>query len=79
MSTVAIAVIFLIRMILPFGLLIALGTTHFVSSFLYGISPIDPTTFAAVSAILAAVALVASFIPARNAAQMNPMDAMRYE
>ena len=61
------------------GLLIALGTTHFVSSFLYGISPMDPTTFAAVSAILAAVSLVASFIPARKAAQMNPMDAMRYE
>jgi predicted permease len=61
------------------GLLIAIGTTHFVSSLLYGVSPIDPTTFAAVSAILGAVALVASFIPARRAARMNPMDAMRYE
>lgn len=61
------------------GLLTAVGTTHFVSSFLYGISPFDPTTFAAVSALLAAVALVASFIPARKAARMNPMDAMRYE
>lgn len=61
------------------GLLVAVGTTHFVSSLLYGVSPIDPTTFAAVSAILGAVALVASFIPARKAARMNPMDAMRYE
>lgn len=61
------------------GLLIAAGTTHFVSGLLYGVSPIDPTTFAAVSALLAAVALAASFIPARKAAQMNPMDAMRYE
>ena len=61
------------------GLLIAVGTTHFVSRFLYGISPLDPATFVAVSALLAAVALVASFIPARKAARMNPMDAMRYE
>lgn len=61
------------------GLLVAAGTTHFMSRLLYGISPIDPTTFAAVSAILAAVALLASYIPARKAAQLNPVDAMRYE
>jgi len=61
------------------GLLVAVGTTHFVSRLLYGISPIDPATYAAVSAILAAVALLASFIPARKASRMSPVDAMRYE
>ncbi|MGA2571632.1 MAG: ABC transporter permease [Terracidiphilus sp.] len=50
-----------------------------VSSFLYGISPHDPATFAVVPAILACVAFVACWIPARRAASINPMDALRAE
>ncbi len=49
------------------------------SSFLYGIAPHDAITFATVPVILAAVALVACLIPARRAASINPMEALRME
>lgn len=61
------------------GVVVALGITQFMSRFLYGISALDPFTFLAVSVILVSVALIASFIPARKAANVNPMDAIRYE
>jgi predicted permease len=61
------------------GVLLALGTTHLVSSFLYGVSPVDPLVFFAVAALLAMVALGASLVPAILAARSNPVDALRYE
>ncbi len=55
----------------------ALAGAKFVTSFLYGISPRDPVTFVMVPLVLAAVACVASFLPARRATRVDPMVALR--
>ncbi|MGB0035338.1 MAG: ABC transporter permease [Candidatus Acidiferrales bacterium] len=57
----------------------ALGLTRLMSSLLFGVQPTDAITFVSVSALLAAVALFASYIPARRATQVDPMHALRYE
>jgi predicted permease len=57
----------------------ALVAGRMVAGFLYGVSPADAATYAAVTAILAAVALVACAIPARRAMRMDPMAALRYQ
>jgi putative ABC transport system permease protein len=61
------------------GVLLALGTTHLVSRILYGVSPVDPIVFIVVSAMLAAVAIGASLVPALTAAKSNPAEVLRYE
>jgi len=50
-----------------------------IASLLYGVTPFDAATFAAVSILLAAVALAASYLPARRAARSDPMISLRYE
>lgn len=57
----------------------ALGLTRFLSSLLYEVRPTDPLTFVAVSLLLIAVALLASYIPALRAAKVEPMVALRHE
>jgi putative ABC transport system permease protein len=57
----------------------ALVATRIIRSFLYEVSPTDPLTFACVALVLAGVALLASYLPARRAAKTDPMTALRYE
>jgi ABC-type antimicrobial peptide transport system permease subunit len=61
------------------GLAGALGLTRFLSGLLYGVKPSDPLTLVAVSALLIAVAFLASYIPARQAAKVDPLAALRHE
>jgi putative ABC transport system permease protein len=61
------------------GIAAALGLTALIASMLYDVRPTDPLTFVAVSALLVAVALVSSYIPARRASRVEPMKALRYE
>ena len=61
------------------GLVAALGLTRLLGGLLYGISATDPVAFAAVALLLAAVTLLASHLPARRAAQLDPIAALRAE
>ena len=65
------------------GVVIGVGgavlLTHVITSFLYGVTRTDPLTFVCVSVVLLGVALLASYIPARRAARIDPMEALRHE
>jgi len=64
---------------LAFGLLIALISAGLMKSLLFGLQPYDPITFAAAFLIVVLVSLAASFLPARHAASIAPMQALRIE
>jgi ABC-type antimicrobial peptide transport system permease subunit len=59
------------------GLAGALALARFMTSLIFDIPPVDPLTFAVVPAVLAAVALAAALVPARRAAALDPMRALR--
>ncbi len=61
------------------GLALALGVARLMGSMIYGVSPHDPVTFLAVTLVLLAVVLIASYMPARRATKVDPMVALRYE
>jgi len=64
---------------LAIGLVAAAGLTRLMAGVLHGVEPLDPLTFLAVPALLAAVALVASYVPARRASRIDPMLALRVD
>jgi putative ABC transport system permease protein len=61
------------------GLVASYGATRFIASFLYGVTPTDPITFSMAATMLLIVAMIATYFPARRAARIDPMTALRAE
>jgi len=69
--------IFMIAIGVVIGLGAALGVTRLVSSFLYGLTPMDPASIALATMALIAVTIMAGYLPARRATRVDPMVALR--
>jgi ABC-type lipoprotein release transport system permease subunit len=61
------------------GLVGAFGLTRFLDALLFGTAPLDPMAFAATSTVLLGVVLLASYLPARRASSVDPVEALRNE
>jgi ABC-type antimicrobial peptide transport system permease subunit len=61
------------------GLAGAFGLARLLTSLLYGVSPTDPVSYAAIAGLLVGVAALASWLPARRAARVDPMIALKSE
>jgi ABC-type antimicrobial peptide transport system permease subunit len=59
------------------GALVSFAASRLLVSMLFGVTPRDPVTFAVVSSVLVAVAIGASYIPARRATRIDPLEALR--
>jgi putative ABC transport system permease protein len=64
---------------LVLGMLASVALTRFMAGFLYGVAATDSLTFVAVGLLLIAIALVAGYVPARRAAKVDPLIALRQE
>jgi predicted permease len=64
---------------LALGLIVAVAISRLLSSFLYEVRPSDPITYVGISLLLASVALLATYLPARRATKVDPIEALRYE
>jgi predicted permease len=64
---------------LTLGVLASLGLTRLLTKFLYGVTPLDPTTFVAAPMFLFVIAIVACYFPARRATRVDPIVTLRYE
>ena len=79
LASVARSAAILIGVGLALGLAMALGAGRLLERMLYGVKPSDPVTFAIVFAIMLAVGAAATFMPARRATRIDPMQALRQE
>lgn len=61
------------------GILVAIAATRLLHSFLFGISPLDPITFACAPLLMMLLAMMAAWVPARRASKIDPMQALRGE
>jgi ABC-type antimicrobial peptide transport system permease subunit len=61
------------------GVVAAAGLTRLMSTLLYGITPLDPVTYVAVPLVLMMATVMASYVPARRAAAVDPVEALRAE
>jgi putative ABC transport system permease protein len=61
------------------GLFGAIALTQYLEGMLYGVQPLDPTTYGSVVALFTAVTFIASYLPARRATRIDPMTALRYD
>ena len=64
---------------LAIGLTVAFALTRVIETILFNVSPTDPATYAAVTALLLAIGLLATYLPARRAAMVDPVEALRAE
>jgi putative ABC transport system permease protein len=71
--------LFIVVVGLALGLVSAIGAGHLAADFLVGVSPSDPGTFLGVSLVLASIALLACYVPARRATKVDPVIALRHE
>ncbi|PYJ97969.1 MAG: multidrug ABC transporter substrate-binding protein, partial [Verrucomicrobia bacterium] len=61
------------------GIVVALAASRVISSLLYGLKPTDPVSITVAALLMAGAAVLAGYTPARRAAKVDPMEALRYE